>query len=1203
MKNRHKRIGEKKGTGSLPAIVKDALWFLYVKILMLWAKIHLRIHGLRFDADWYLERNPDIALSGRDPFHHYACSGRAEGRTPCSIEEAAFEENGKAACFLEEGPHSPRIAIVVHCYYPELWPQIGAKLEALRYRFDLFITAPSEREALVRAAVSKSFPKAHFYFGANRGMDIGPFLSLIPTLIQKKYAVVCKLHTKKGDGRLPGGGDLWRKIMLEMLVGSDANFAEAVEAFVKNPTLCMVGPAPLFQSGPRLMYENYQGLKKLAQELYGQTVPKTEWGFFAGTMFWVRPEALEKLSGFADSFLEGQVGEYRMDGRLEHALERFFGLIPVYRNEKVGLLHLRTSRPSDGCLSVIDILSSAGKASTTNVLQQFARLEKDETTIRQSGLFDENYYVQKCESYFHPDTNRVIHYLLYGTHEGLWPNRYFSPNEYRKLNPDVVKRDVEPFVDYLTRGARDRVRFRWRLEDEKRKAPHYPLAVLGGELVPWETVRAVSRDERLVSIVIPAFGEGALTERCVRSILGEGAAVPYEIILVDNGSSAKDRAVFRTLAGSDPRIRLVENERNYHFALGSNIGFRHSRGGTIIFLNNDTIVTPGWLDRLIAPFSDPKVAAVQPRLIYSDGRVQNVGMVFSQWSVIPYPIYQGSRNGQPFLDRSRAFQAVVGACLAVRATDFAAVKGFDPSFVDGHEDIDLCLRLTRGTGRVCWYEATSTVLHDEGRTPGRGLYNLHNRREFFGRWQGKIEPDDTAYYRQDGFEVAGWTVDANDYLKDGVAIHAPVLVGADVPVENKRPECAHPFRFWVGDLSAGDVPCEDSYVPGITALKDGRMSVLLCAHAANKQLFGAERSFLDVLEALSSLDLNVFVTFPSVPGPSYLEEVRKFVSGVYVFRCRLWTRGVATENSVVARFRSIIDFHSIGLVHVNTLMLREPLLAARNAGTVSLMHVREIILEDQPLALQFGLKPREVLKQIHANADFLVANSRKTAEMLGPGKRVFVAPNVVRTDLLDISNTVDPRAIVFGLISSNIRKKGIFDLMEIAKLCEGSVPQAVFMLIGPEDGKDIQRLKKEYQGAKMLGNVRFAGYKETPVAAVSEVNVVLNLSLFAESFGRSVAEGMAARRPVIAYRGGALPELVQDQGSGYLVPFRNIRAVADRVEQFCKNPELIAQFGKAGREIVGNYSLENLAKALDSIYGQVSGRIAGKRTTKAENIR
>ena len=103
------------------------------------------------------------------------------------------------------------------------------------------------------------------------------------------------------------------------------------------------------------------------------------------------------------------------------------------------------------------------------------------------------------------------------------------------------------------------------------------------------------------------------------------------------------------------------------------------------------------------------------------------------------------------------------------------IEGFDPLYLNGWEDVDLCLKLTAGSPRHCLYTPGATVIHHEGQSEGRNRYVEVNRRTFISRWQGKVPREALVYYERDGFQVTGWKVDDPRRLTMGIAIHKPIL--------------------------------------------------------------------------------------------------------------------------------------------------------------------------------------------------------------------------------------------------------------------------------------------------------------------------------------------------------------------------------------------------------------------------------------------
>src|SRR4029077_10126477 len=123
----------------------------------------------------------------------------------------------------------------------------------------------------------------------------------------------------------------------------------------------------------------------------------------------------------------------------------------------------------------------------------------------------------------------------------------------------------------------------------------------------------------VLSIVIVNFNARADLERCLASLLAAEIRAAHEIVVVDNGSTDDSLESLRRW----PDVRLVENGANVGFARASNIGIRATSGQNVLLMNNDTIVPPGAIDRLLAILgARPDVAVVGPRLVDAEGRAE-----------------------------------------------------------------------------------------------------------------------------------------------------------------------------------------------------------------------------------------------------------------------------------------------------------------------------------------------------------------------------------------------------------------------------------------------------------------------------------------------------------------------------------------------------------------------------------------------------
>lgn len=251
------------------------------------------------------------------------------------------------------------------------------------------------------------------------------------------------------------------------------------------------------------------------------------------------------------------------------------------------------------------------------------------------------------------------------------------------------------------------------------------------------------------TIVIPVHNKAGLTKQCLNDLLSGPDCSGAEVIVVDDASTDVTAELLGYFAG---RVRVLTNPVNLGFGASCNRGVEEAANELVVLLNNDIRTTPGWLAALTG-YADhhPAAAVIGARLLFSGGTVQHAGVVIGQ-DRNPHHIYAGFPGDHPAVCRSRRFQVVTGACMAVRRSVFLSHGGFDPAFVNGHEDVDLCLRLNRAShGHEVHLCADCVLYHLESasRDPHSEAAR-NNGRLYRERWAARVEPDDLAYYTEDG---------------------------------------------------------------------------------------------------------------------------------------------------------------------------------------------------------------------------------------------------------------------------------------------------------------------------------------------------------------------------------------------------------------------------------------------------------------------
>ena len=221
---------------------------------------------------------------------------------------------------------SAAVAVVVHIYYEDTWPDIAGALRGLTVPFDLIVTTVADRERLIQT-IGQDYPRAEIEVVENRGRDVGPFIALLERGRLDRYKYICKIHGKKSiDGRRKTYmGAMWRRRLLFDLLGAPGAADAAIALFERDPSIGMIGPKvfrlPKKGYSEDLSWSANRPMTLKIAERMGVPPEKFQLDFFGGTMFWVRPEALKPLANLGLA-AEMPYESGRIDGDLPHAVER-----------------------------------------------------------------------------------------------------------------------------------------------------------------------------------------------------------------------------------------------------------------------------------------------------------------------------------------------------------------------------------------------------------------------------------------------------------------------------------------------------------------------------------------------------------------------------------------------------------------------------------------------------------------------------------------------------------------------------------------------------------------------------------------------------------------------------------------------------------------------------------------------------------------
>jgi len=278
------------------------------------------------------------------------------------------------------------------------------------------------------------------------------------------------------------------------------------------------------------------------------------------------------------------------------------------------------------------------------------------------------------------------------------------------------------------------------------------------------------KKSRVVSIIILAFNQLEHTRACLESLAAR-TTVPHEIIVVDNCSTDGTPEFLKSWQAAHENCTVIRNESNRGFAGGNNQGLSIARGDFLVLLNNDTIVTHGWLEHLLEAFDRHPDTGIAGPVSNNVSGPQLVKAAYGNLQEMPGFAEAWTRNhrGQS-LEVTRA----VGFCLAARREVISAIGGLDERFGSGNfEDDDFCIR-----ARLAGFHiriAQDAFVHHTGSQTFKGA-KIDYRQAMLRNW--------------DLFR-AKWQMGADVSLEKGYPVPMTLPAGIKINVPLPRLELTH----------------------------------------------------------------------------------------------------------------------------------------------------------------------------------------------------------------------------------------------------------------------------------------------------------------------------------------------------------------------------------------------------------------------------
>ena len=693
-----------------------------------------------------------------------------------------------------------------------------------------------------------------------------------------------------------------------------------------------------------------------------------------------------------------------------------------------------------------------------------------------------------------------------------------------------------------------------------------------------------------VDIIIPIYENFNLVRDCVRSIRAFTQR-PFRAILLDDASSAATQVKLRELTSGDARFELACHDQNLGFVGNCIRGFAMCEADYVVLLNSDTVVAPGWLERMVAcAQSDPRIAIVNP-ITNESG---NTSVRFAPGLNL---LTMAERISQLSRRRYPDITTAVGMCMLVRRTAMVLLGDFDDVFKQAYcEESDLCMRFTEAGLRVV--AADDAFVYHKGWASydetTKDAYYRKNRAIFDSRWSVAYDRDWAAYARHDPLQ----------YLRDGLLWETLSPAEADSSVAAVVEDGLHRLDTWRTLAAAGDGMRTAVAAALLPERTDSRVADTL-------RDWGATRK----ARPLATFDARAL----SFPTRAYVANLPRSAPGK--LRITFLVSDLTLSGGVISIVQlareMLLAGHEVKLVteaHEIVPELRnlwaQPLVYRDRAHLIDAFpesdivvatfwvtahrYMRELRKRYSFVSIYFvqdyetwfyppeDLENRRNAVASYALTEYRIVKSRWLADMveengpacdivpLGLDLGIFYRRDSARRTRLRVVSVAAPQA--------EVRRRGFPETAEAFRIVHEARPDVELVFFGADD-RAMPKLPFPYTNAGRLQD------QNKVAGLVSSTDVLLDASLW-QGFGRPGLEAMACGVVPVLSNVGGLREYARDGENCLLVPPGDARATADAILRLLDDSDLRMRLSAAGTATASGFSHEIEARRHLELYAR-----------------